>query len=138
MGYGGVKFNPEISSISDILLKFKGNIRQTAKHYDVCRETIYLFMEEHPELKEVREKARKMSYQDMLDGAEFVMAYGLEKYEDDYKKAFEAAKYILDKLGPQRDWGKEIRPEHDKEVNNLLTTLISQSKEAYNKIKEEE
>lgn len=136
MATRGVPFAPPVNDIKDAILKHSGNIAMVAKQYKVVRETIYDFIYKHPILQEALEKARNYSENDMLDDAEHIMRLGLQMYDTDYKKAFEASKYVLDKKGYKRGWGGDGKPQHEKTVDNQLGTLIAQSEEIYNKMKE--
>jgi predicted DNA-binding protein YlxM (UPF0122 family) len=134
MAVSGKPFEPDY--INDVILKFQGNINFIAKHYKVSRSCIYDYINSHPELSEVIEKARNRYEHDQLDAAEYIMELGLKMYDSDYKKAFEAAKYVLDKKGHKRGWGTDGKPQHEKAVDNQLGMLIGQSEEIYRKMKE--
>jgi hypothetical protein len=138
MAISRVNFEPDIDDMTDIIYKTHGNVAMIAKHFKVARQTIYQFLKAHSEINEIIEAARLYCESEQLDDAEYVMTIGLKMYDTDYKKAFEAAKYVLDKKGHKRGWGTDGKPQHEKAVDNQLQTLISQSEEVYNKMKEEQ
>jgi len=90
-------FKCDINDIKKVIIEENGNIMAVSEHYGVARFTIYRFIEAHPELQEVVDKAREKGPKDLLDMAIFVSVHNLLNYKDNPSLAQQVAKQIFDR-----------------------------------------
>lgn len=101
-------FDPDISDIERICIKYHGNISAMANYYNVNRDTIYEYMNRRPEGKVIIDKVRRMNNENFLDMAEHVIRYNLTNYQNDSSLAQRAAEKVIDKKGRLRGWHDSV------------------------------
>ena len=97
-------FNPDTPDILAVATKYHGNIAQIAKHYGVARETVYQFLKRNPKGKEIIETVREYTTHTLLDCAESVILYNLNRVEHNPGLAQRAAEKVIDGKGHHRGW----------------------------------
>ncbi len=115
MGIPGVPFENchEKSVIVDALKKHDGKISYTAKELGCSQETIYRYMDRHPDVREAREQAQKAYLNKRLDVCESVLDVLANKVHTDPSHALKAAMYTLNNLGKERGYApSEVRAAH--------------------------
>ncbi len=83
-------FLPDISDVRKIAIKFGGNIKEMAEHFNVARDTMYQYMYRNAEGKKVIDE---------------VMQYNLSNYKKNPGLAQRASEKVIDKKGHLRGWG---------------------------------
>ena len=131
-----VTFNPDISDISDKISEFEANLTLIAKHYNISRQTLYVFINKHKELKQAIEQARAFKDEIDLDSAESVARYCMAMVKDNPRIALDSAKYVLDKKGHKRGWGDAGQTASQEKVKAHLQDLSEWTDDAYKKLKE--
>ena len=117
----GVKFKPKRSDISDVFSQKLGKVSAIAEHYNVTRETIYLYLKDNPDMQELLETIRSQNEEMDLDNAEAIVRATMVVKENP-KLRFEAAKYVLDNKGKRRNWGQT---KNEADVRGLVQDKIS-------------
>lgn len=96
-----------MEEIFEIIHECQGNAKHVYQKIGYSSNGWYLFMEEHPEVREELEKAREYKREDRNDAAETALDIMLRRLEEDPERAFKSAKYILDNHGKDRGWNKD-------------------------------
>lgn len=120
----------EIKSIkdaSDALHKYHGNATNAAKSLGVCKDTLYRFIKENPELSDELKKARDNAHEYFIDKAENAIDKVLSRVDEQPKAALDAAKYVLDKRGKSRGWIVTVdESKYSDEQLDLLNAFMAQ------------
>lgn len=115
MGIPGVPFESchEKQEILDALKKHDGKISYVAKEIGCSQDTIYRYMERHPDVREARKAAQKAYLNKRLDVCESVLDVLANKVHTDPAHALKAAMYTLNNLGKERGFAPtEVRAAH--------------------------
>ena len=134
----GIRFVPEeldkTNSFVTIYEKCHALITHVAKHYKVCRSTIYKYLEENPAVKLECEKIISINEDEDLLQSDFVFRRCLQKIDSDPRSALTAAKYVSDQHGHKRNRGNCNPPQKQDKVVSKLDELNDWTDEVYIKI----
>jgi hypothetical protein len=100
-------FDPDISDMLNVAIEKHGNIAQIAKHYNVSRDTVYVYLQRVEKGKEIIDLVRRYNSDADLDSAEFIFRYNMLNYKNNPGLAQRAAEKVIDRKGWMRGWKDE-------------------------------
>jgi hypothetical protein len=112
---GFAKFEPDVSDFTKIALTYHGNIQAIARHYNVCKESVYQCMYRNPLYKRVIDAVRSYTHETILDLAEHVHITNMNNLDKNPALAQRAAEKVLDLKGSSRGYtGKQREDDSNK------------------------
>ncbi len=114
---------PDIEEFKAVAIKYNGNAKAIAKHFNIIPHTLYSYFKKDPKAKVILDEIRGYNSFTDLDIAEFVNRYNMTKYEENPAIAQRSAEFTLRYKGRERGWfeneTKEISTEDEKIENTL-------------------
>lgn len=101
------KFDPDKADFHIVAIKYNGNVKAIAEHFNVSRETIFQYFHRDPEGKKIIDLVRKYNTESDLDLAEYAVRYNLMNLKSNSALAQRAAELVIEKKGKSRGWIKE-------------------------------
>lgn len=105
------KFNPEKSEFLAIAVKYNGNIKDIASHYNIHHSTAYEYINRDKAAMDIIFQVRGMNTESDLDLAEKVYRYNMANIKERPALAQRAAEKVIEGKGYLRGW------KQDKNVN---------------------
>lgn len=118
MGTQGVPFKPEKKDIIDAIIKHYGIIAAVAAQFKVTRQTMYDYIEDHPDLNEILNKSRNSIhgvYTELARNGAMKTLKG-----DNPRLVWEASKYFLEKEAAMQG---DPRSEKQAAIEDSITIL---------------
>jgi membrane-associated HD superfamily phosphohydrolase len=134
----GIPFTPKLTDVADAIRKYKGNLANVAKSFNVSRDTIYQYINKYHELKPLIEEVRNYNHHDIVDSAEYILNYAIAQYKDNLSRACDTAKFILDRRGKTRGWGDGNESDSQKKIGKKLDRLMDQIEDSHSYLIAEE
>lgn len=123
MAYGIPFVPPDIEEFRIASIRYHGNAKAIAKHFNIIPHTLYSYFKKDPKAKALLDEIRGYNSFTDLDLAEYTNRINMSKMEENPAIAQRAAEFTLRYKGRDRGWfeneTKEISPEDEK----IETTL---------------
>ena len=111
MTHGRPAWNPNISDLTDAIHKCRGNITAVGKKMGVGKETIFKFVKQNPNIREIVEEARWQHAEDEIELAVSLNYKFMQAYEENPSLASRHVIYTLDKKGHSRGYLRDSNAE---------------------------
>ena len=105
------KFDPLKSEFLAVAIKYNGNIKEIANHYNIALSTAYDYINRSEDGREVIAQVRGINTETDLDLAEKVYRYNMANIKERPALAQRAAEKVIEGKGHLRGWKTPITEE---------------------------
>lgn len=122
----GREFTPKKQTVLDALKATGGNVTLAAEMLKCCKQTLYQWIWDYPDIKEEIERLREVAREVQLDQSEAVVSFAESMKEKDLTNALKAAMFKLNNLGSKRKYNHPdvaAVKENQKAIADTLTTI---------------